>query len=306
MDQNILSPEEQAYFDSRGQTELPKQEDPAPATEAAEADTSADDVAEVDTGDTGDVEDQPRQSMVPHKALHAEREKRKALEKELADAREFRIRMEERMKWVQEQDAAKAKASEPEPEPVPDPDEDVFAATKYALKQNEELKRQIERQQRESTEDAQRREMFTRTQAHEVEFRKATPDYDSAVMHLRSVRDKELAEVFKIADPGRRAEIIQREALQIAQSALSQGLSPAEAAYTMAKIRGYQPAVAPAVAEDGDEKLERAKAQSRSLSSVGGAPTGPMTADRLAKMSMKEFMDYERKNPDKVRALMGG
>lgn len=306
MDQNILSPEEQAYFDSRGQTEPPVKEEPAPATEAAEADTSADDVAEVDTGDTGDVEDQPRQSMVPHKALHAEREKRKALEKELADAREFRIRMEERIRYVQEQDAAKAKANEPEPEAIPDPDEDVFAATKYALKQNEELKRQIAQQQRESTEDAQRREMFTRTQAHEVEFRKATPDYDNAVLHLRQIRERELEELFKITDPGQRAQIVQREALQIAQSALSQGRSPAEVAYTMAKLRGYQPPVAATASQDGEDRMERAKSASKSLSSVGGAPTGPMTAERLSKMSMKEFMDYERKNPEKVRALMGG
>ena len=210
------------------------------------------------------------------------------------------------MRWVQEQDAAKAKAETAEPEPIPDPDEDVFAATKYALKQQEELKRQIEQQQRQTQESDGLREAVMRTQAHEIEFRKATPDYDNAVLHLRQAREKELEEVFGVRDPAQRAEIVQREALQIAQSALKQNRSPAEVAYQMARIRGYQPSAVAAVGQDGDDRMERARAQSKSLSSAGGAPTGPMTAERLTKMSMKEFQAYEAKNPDKVRALMGG
>ena len=149
MDNSNLSPEEQAYFDSRGEALPPGlDQKPAPAPEAAEEAAAPEPETIIDEADD-DVGEPARQSMVPHKALHAEREKRKALEKELSEAREFRIRMEERMRYVQEQEAKRAapqQQQDAEPETPPDPDEDVFAATKFALKQQEQLKRQIEEQ----------------------------------------------------------------------------------------------------------------------------------------------------------------
>jgi hypothetical protein len=303
MDTNTLTPEEQAYFESRGETDLPAAKEPSPAPEAAEVDQAAD--ATEDFLDAADVGDEPRQTMVPHKALHAERERRKALEKELTEAREFRIRMEERARWAQEQDAVRTKAAEPPPEPVPDPDEDVFAATRYALRETEALKQRLEQETRASSEESARREMHIRTQAHELEFRKVNPDYDEAVVHLRTVRERELAAMGYV-DPGQRAQIITREAWGLAQNALQQGKSPAQVAYEVAQARGYQPKVAQTITEDDGERLDRAKSASRSLSSAGGAPSGPMTAERLEKMSQSEFNAYYAKNPATVNRILNG
>lgn len=216
MDNSTLTAEEQAYFDSRGETAAPVVEkEAAPPTEAVE------EIEETDVGDADeggdDVEDQPRQSMVPHKALHAEREKRKALEKELQEHREYRIRLEERQRFLAEQDARSAQtAANVEPEAIPDPDEDVFSATKYALKETEAIKRQIAEQSKALAEDRSRREIETRTQALEAEFRAKVPDYDAAVQHAIQTRAKQL-EVFGIKDAARRNEILRSEVWGIAQ-----------------------------------------------------------------------------------------
>jgi hypothetical protein len=304
MDNSTLTAEEQAYFDSRGETAAPAVEkEAAPAPEAIE------EIEETDVGDAdegGDDVEQPRQSMVPHKALHAEREKRKALEKELQEHREYRIRLEERQRFLAEQDAKSAQtAANVEPEGIPDPDEDVFAASRYAIKETEAIKRQMAEQSKAIAEDRAKREIETRTQTLEAEFRAKVPDYDQAVQHAIQTRAKQL-EVFGVKDPARRNEILRSEVWGIAQSAIRSGQSPAEVAYEYAKTLGYQPK-ALADAESGDERIERAKTASKTLSGVGGGPTaGVMTQERLLAMPMRDFEAYQKKHPATVRRLLGG
>lgn len=301
MDNSTLTAEEQAYFDTRGETAPPVVEkEPAPAPEATE-EIEAADVAD-DIGADDDADDVEEQRTVSHRAFHAEREKRKALERELQEHKEFRIRLEERQKYLAELDA-KAATPAPEPEVVPDPDEDVFAASKYALTKTQELEKRLEEQARIQREEAQRVQVARRMEAAEVEFRSATPDYDDAMKHLIANRHAEL-EAFGY-DPARRAAIVQQEALQIIAAAERQRQNPAKFAYDLALKRGWQPKPQAVVeGEDGEERTERAKVASRSLSSVGGAPSGQMTAERLLKMSATEFAAYERKNPATVRRLM--
>ncbi len=309
MDNSTLSAEEQAYFDSRGETAPPVVEkEPAPAQEAPEEIEAADDAEpDVGTADDGDdVEEQPRQSMVPHKALHAEREKRKALERELQEAKEFRIRFEERQRYLAELDAQRQAKPEEKPAPVevPDPDEDVFAATRHALTKTQELERRLEEQAKAQQAAEFQRQAAARLEASEAEFRKTAPDYDDAMKHLMEKREQEyILSGFK--DPMQRRTMLQREAFGMIQRAAEIGMPPAQYAYEIAKTRGWQPKVLQA-SEDGEERIERAKTASRSLSGVGGSPSGAMTGERLLAMSTKEFAEYERKNPATVRRLLSG
>ena len=310
--ETTLTAEEQAYFDTRGATAPePAKEAPEKAPEApeeVEATAEPDDAGEAEADAPDDVggEDDRKQKVVSHKALHAERERRKAAEKELQELREFRIRMEERAKWAQEAQAKReAEAAKPSPEPEPDPDEDIFGAVKHDREHTraelQALREKVEQQEKARQAEQETRQVIAAYQAKANEFKAQTEDFDAAYQHLYKSRDEELQEL-GWNDPAARMRQIEQEEYGIAVQALQQGRNPAEAVYRMARARGYQRSAPAAPAPD----VEKAKAASRTLSGTGGNPTGPMTAERLSKMSATEFMAYEDRHPEVVKRLLQG
>lgn len=243
--------------------------------------------------------DKPPEGYVPHGALHAERERRKQYEAELADLREWRKQVEQKL-------------NPPKPEPeMPDPvtEPDKFRDwQKDQLRQRDERFAAYERQLREQTELQQtiRQQMMQRATHDEQAFRAQTPDYDDAINHLGRVRLQEL-ELFGV-DPQRAQQIIAEEARGIVQGALQMGRNVAEVAYGIAKARGYDPkaqqVAQPNKAAEESARLRKIADASRSVGAAsGGGTSGDLTLEDVAAMSPEEIAalpEHER------RRIMGG
>ena len=132
---DAFTPEEQAAFDAYERGEEAPASDGLTPPAAEPASTAAEPpAAEPETGEPEAAPDaQPRDEkgkFVPHGALHEERERRKAVEKERDELRERFARGDERLRILSEamqRPAAPAQpAATPEPAKVPDPAEDIF------------------------------------------------------------------------------------------------------------------------------------------------------------------------------------
>lgn len=222
--------------------------------------------------------------FVPHAALHEERTRRQALERELADLRA-------------------GKTPQQQPDEI-DPETDPIAALKEV--------RAFQKQQREQGEQAQQiREFAGRVQTHEADWAAANPDYGDQIAFLRESRATEL-----MALPGmtqdRIGQQLMQEALQTADMAFRNGKNPGEVFTALALTRGWKakeapqpavpaptpPAPAPAVPQsvmptpaEKIEGLRRGQAAAVSPSKGGGeAPmAGDISLEQLAGLDGDEF-----------------
>jgi hypothetical protein len=274
--------------------------------------------------------DENKGKFVRHGAFHQERERRKAVEKELTELREKFTRGDERMRLLTEAmqrqatpaaPAAAAQAAQPtEPPKRIDPNEDIFGAYRQlqedfeALRtgqtqQSETLKRQEEARQ----EEAAREQTLTAYRADIQNTVRSDATFVDAYRHLIDGRVSEMKLLgYSDADA---IKAVNDEEFSLVQSALSRGQSPASLVLQLAKSRGFvakapEPAPAPTLAETPVEKAARTAAgqagPGRSLSAAGGAPAGEITATMLAEMSEADFEKLVASNPQRVRALMGG
>ncbi len=227
-----------------------------------------------------------RPKFVPHAALHEERLRRQALEKELAELRAGR---------------------QPEPEQPAeiDPEADPIAALK-------EVRAHIAKQREETEQQNQLRAFDSRVQAHEQDFAAATPDYGDAVAFLREARATQIkaaAEALgKVITPQDIGAILLHEARTTSHEALTNGRNPGEVFYTLAKTFGYtgkkaadpaptpqpEPTPAPQVlpTKEAEATIDRITRGQRASSKVGGgeAPDGgEITLESLAKLDGAAF-----------------
>jgi hypothetical protein len=330
-----FTPEEQAAFDAyeRGE-DAPSASTAAPAPEAApaggEAAPAAAAAPEAAPGEVVDPEaeagspEENKGKFVRHGAFHQERERRKAVEKELSDLRERFARGDERLRILSEAMQRPAGASQPatpaEPAKVPNPDEDIFGYAKY-------LEGQIEAIRAGQTE-------LTESQKKAEETRRANDERNEVVsfyqqdLQRAAAADATLSDAYQHLFAGRVAELqlvgmsqeeatatVREEEFNLAQTARQRGQSPAALIAALAKTRGFAPkaaeaAPAPAApAETPAQKAERVAAgqagPGKSLSAAGGAPAGEVTFEMLAAMSERDFEAFAMKNPEKLARLMG-
>jgi hypothetical protein len=114
LESDVLTAEESAILESGGERDIPE---PAAVVEKAPAQDKEAQAA---------VEGAPKVKTVPHETFHAEREEHKKTKAELAELREFKAAMDERMRWFEAAQQQPAKDDTP-----PDPNVDVFAALKW-------------------------------------------------------------------------------------------------------------------------------------------------------------------------------
>lgn len=228
-----------------------------------------------------------RPKFVPHAALHEERLRRQALEKELAELRAGR---------------------QPEPETPAeiDPETDPIAALK-------EIREYQQRQRQETEQQNQLRAFDSRVQAHEQDFAAATPDYGDAVAFLREARANQIraaAEALgKVITPQDIGAILLHEARTTSSEALTNGRNPGEVFYTLAKSFGYtgkkaaEPAPTPHAEEPpapapppsakaAEETIDRITRGQKASSKVGGGESpdgGEITLESLAKLEGAAF-----------------
>lgn len=296
---SILTPDEQAYFSSGGETELPVEQEHAPEAEQ-QAETQAPE------GDKPAERDE-RGKMVPHGALHAEREehkKTKALNEETA--RKLAI-LDDRWNTLLKV-SEKPAAQEEKP---PNPDDDIFAFAKWNADQLQKVQadlaaqRQQEQQARQlSEEDQAIRHVWN---AAVNEFSAKTPDYKDAATHLADLRVKQLS-ILGI-DQATIHATIDNELKGVIQQARQNGANPAEVIYNYAKASGYagkKPEMSDA--ERKVQEIDTAQQRGKTISGQPGRSSAdPLTAEAIASMPQDEFKSWISKpeNERRFKQLMG-
>lgn len=238
----------------------------------------------------------PGERTVEHGALHSERERRKSAEAQLKEAQDTLKRLAElRAKIGQGQD----QGQQP-PAPVgQQPQEETVEQLRARLGRLE----QVETRRAQATDHARidnyEQQQLARTLVtSEAEFAAHTPDYQEATAHLATSRAREL-QLYGM-DPMSIQQTLAEEALEITRTAVQQGRSPAELAYEIAKMRGYQPKPGQQGgngngAGNGSavamiQAIRKGQETSKSLGSGGSAGgAGDINAQALASMSEDEF-----------------
>lgn len=303
-----LTPEEQKFFDNsgddgQGDADAPVVEQPAVVEDAA----------------TTIVEDAPapqqRSAMVPHAALHEEREKRKASDARAKLLEERTNLLLERFAQPQPQQQH-VQVQQPQAEEIPsletDPLGHIVGQIQALAKRQEEFAAATTQRQQQEQYNAAASQIVNRAVAMEQEFARATPDYAEAAAYLQEGRRQEYTALGY--EPYQVSQAIQSEAQQIAQQALSRNQNPAEVIYNIARARGFAKAPPAAVgdlpplvpAQDGAAKIANiasGQQQNRSLGNTRGSAPAPLTAQRLLEMSDKDF-DKMLSTPE-GKALMG-
>jgi hypothetical protein len=320
-----LTQEELAFFESGGEKPIEEkpaegerqEEQKAEGEDGEKAKAEGEEDAEADDGDDAPLkegEDGNKGRFVRHGAFHQERERRKALEKELATERDRIARVDERLKIINEAMTRQAPAEE-QVEEMPDPEKDVFGALNYALKKIQTLEGGLGETKKASEQSAQQNELLSTYRSDATRFAQANPDFGNAYQFAMQARDKEL-EALGYADPAMRMRMIAEEEQWIVTEALKVKQSPSERIYNFAKVKGYKKAEPEKKADeekaangDADKmgKIQKGQAASKSLSGVGGSASGVMTAEALANMNEEEFEAWMEKTPKSLqRALLGG
>lgn len=225
----------------------------------------------------------PPEGYVPHQAMHAEREKRKALEARISEL-----------------EAANAPAPEAPPEfvdPVVDPD----GYRKWAEFNNSQNTQAVQQFQQQQAEQQRQAERVMKAQAAEAEFKQSEPDYDeAATWHYNQV-------VNTFREQGHTddqiAAHLRDKMNKTYDAAQNLGMNPAELWFMQIKQSGWKKAEPQVNATQRVEALAKAQAATQSITTTGAAQQGKLTLKQLADMSEDELAKIPA---SEIRALTGG
>lgn len=222
--------------------------------------------------------EEPKEKMVPHQALHEERERRKELQQKMGS-------MEARFQELVEKLNPKEKIPTIEEDPVTNIDTRIREVERVLTTQNEV-------QQRQSHENA----IVNAYKGAAQEFAKNTPDFGAAYNHYISNRTAELEAMG--LNPQEADQQVKQEEFHVAFRCLQTGENPAERLYEAARIRGYaKKEEPPQGAQTSDKRIETiTKGQQAAKISSGSSASGKMTLEALSEMDDDEFI----KNWDKI------
>lgn len=307
-----LSPDETAYFESGGKTEIPGSEIIAEPEKIPDAEPVKTEPEKIETTNKPGDKTPPDRLLA---AAHEERNKRKtveaekrALETQLAELRgKFSI-IERLQAPPQEQKAP------------PTAEDDIFGLTNNNTATIAEIQKRLNADDDRRKSEGEQNSLTNAYRMDAAQFRAKSPDFDAAYNHLLKTRADELI-AMGYDDPAQLHQALTNDEMSIARMALGSNKSPAEIIYNLAKMRGYakpEPkpdpdeaakaaAAASKAASDKIETINRGQAANKSLSNTGGsAGDGDMTGEMLLKMPMDEFETWCTKNPAKAKRLMGG
>jgi hypothetical protein len=234
-----------------------------------------------------EIGDKEKGGTVPQQALHAEREKRKALEAELKPLKE----QLEALAKMREQIASRKPADLP---PADDPAQVEHLRNRLAeLEQGQtRISQHIDTQ---AVNQAEMQQLGSVMHQSETKFREQKPDYDAAINHVVNARAQELS-LYGLTPP-QIQQTIAEEATEIVRSAISQNRDPAELGYQIALSRGYRPVAQeqngqeqPSKAQQTIDAIAKAQAQSKSLGGAGGGKVAMLNAEALMAMTPDEMM----------------
>jgi hypothetical protein len=256
---------------------------------------------------------------VPVQALHAERERRKAIEQQLSDFRERFARADERQRALNELldlDPGQKRGQAAAQEEMIDPEKDIFGAFRQALNKITSLEQRLQHTGQRFEAQTAEQQALSAYASDARRFAQATPDFSEAYNHLLNTRAQEL-EALGVADARQRSQMLAQEEKQIATSALQNGQSPAQILYNLAKLRGYAPKAVQQpqqqshnISDQATKQIEAAKKGREVFPTLTGAgssgPTG-LTVEALADMDEYEFeRTISKLSESERRRLMGG
>lgn len=270
-DPTELSPEEEAYFEARGEAEMPEVEP----------------VVEVEKEPEPVAEKEPEKpKLIPVEVLQEERRERQALARQIQEREQEFIRVQTRLEALQE-------ALNPKVEP-PKYEEDPIGALKHEIDQTARGYQELQRAEQQRAQQAQaiahmeQLRAFGKSQAEA--YAEKQPDFWDAYTAMQVIKEAELRAIGHTDDAQIRQWINEYEA-SIIEKAAKDGVNPAERLYSMAKAYGYAPKQA--VKDVAEKKLETIAAgqnASKSLGAAGGtAPPAKLTLEALKDMSDEEF-----------------
>lgn len=296
---SVFSEAEAKYFESGGESELPTDIGGSGEGDGGGGgDVSPPDDKPSDDGKKGG-EPEKKDNLVPHQALHEQRERRKAAEKKARDLELENAKFRERFTILEKLQG------KDEPKGPPKPEEDIFGAFEHLSKNFETVQKRLDDGEAAKKHETQLNELVGHYRSDAAKFTAANPDFNDAYKHLLGSRARELM-ALGYEDQAELEQALKNEEISIATMAFQKGRSPAEVIYNLAKERGYKKVDAKADTEAKLDAIERGAALNKSLSSAGGASgDNEMTPERLLAMPNEEFEAWCTKNPTKARQLMG-
>jgi hypothetical protein len=297
-DENELSSDDKAYFESRGE-KLPPEKTDVKTRAPEEADTETDGLLD-DEG--ADKVEEKVEKVVPLRALTKEREEGKKEKAARIEAEKQLAILNDRWNTIlalQEQQ----KPEQVDEDPEPDPNKDIFAHNAWLKREVQRIKdataqrEQTEQQSKEAAENESKVWGFWRQSAAAEKGK--NPEFDDAVKWMSEARTKQLKALSHVHPQLKTeqgvTEQINRELFDITVRAAQQGVNPAEIVFQMAKDWGYQGKTpAPDVTV---EKLAKDIEAETSLSSVGGSrPNTGLTPKDIADMSPEQFEAWYAKH----------
>lgn len=247
--------------------------------------------------------------MVPHSALHEERQRRKEAEDRARRAEEdYRRNLETGNQRLQQLIALAQQRPQQaaEVQSPPSLDQDPVGFVGHLEQRIDQKIQALEHQQAQTLAERQQQQQLaqltTVAQAHVQGFAAQNPDYFDALQHVRGMRAAQyramgLSEEQVIAQIG-------HDELAFANTALQNRRNIAESLYEFAKASGYAPKAAERKPSEMLAAEAKGVAAAKSLGTGGGGSTGMPSLEALATMSDEEFAQATR--GDNWRRLMGG
>lgn len=307
-EQDGFTPQEAAYFESGGTlTEgladaAPSSSEPVqqPADSAAAQPDAQAAAAAASQQQQDPAQNQPDQRTVPLAALQEERAERKRLRDEMQQMRQMQDALVNRiMQSQQPQQGAQAPQI---PDFATDPVGHLRATNEQLQRQLQEvtgyLHGQSQQQQQFTQQQQAQQQLMQALTADENRFRAQAPDYDSAAQFLQQSRAAEYR-ALGMTDPMQIQQALNADVAAMVNISQQTGTSVAEAAYNLAKARGYKAAQAAGASAQGSTQAQddaarlatiaQGQHQAASLTNAGGAAPSPMSIEKLLAMSDADF-----------------
>jgi hypothetical protein len=299
-DIDALTPQEQQFFDSQGETA------PEAPVETPVAEPEPELVLEVPADAEAAPQPAPQEQHkhVPLPVLLEERNKAKAqreqFERERLQWAADQAKLQERLDIIAQSFQQRREA------PPPQFDEDPIAATRYGFEQTGKVMQSLEQQvadMRAQQEQVQREQQITQAAiAAETAFKRSAPDYDQAIEHLVKARASELQ---ALGYQGNQIlQVMQQERAAVLEQSLRSGRNPAETLYQLSKVRGYTPKAAETPAEQRMEMLKAGSKAASGIDNVAGRQTKTIGIQSLIEMDDDEFYRISS-NEKAFRKLFG-
>jgi hypothetical protein len=257
---------------------------------------------------------------IPFDVFHAEREEHKQTKAKLGELSDFKARMEER--WRLLENAATQAAPAKEEDPEPDASVDIFAHNAWLKRQLSKVTDGIAQRDRQTQEQAAAAEgekkvwNYWNQDAAAYKAKPENADFDESVKWMSAERTKQLKALSglhpKFKTENGIVEQINSELRDIVIAAANNRISPAEYIHNMAKEWGWK---ATPPAGNGSltlpEQLARVAAAqdaSRTVGGAGGSPAGQeLTLEQIMAMAPAEFRTWhsDPKNSRRYDKLMG-